>query len=86
ALDLEKRFSLQLVATQRPLMHARERKPLHDVLTCVLHKTPLKKAQTRLTSNSERFLKPLHELRALWKDRIDLVLKTNEVAARLNFS
>jgi DNA-directed DNA polymerase III PolC len=85
ALELEKK-GYQLVATQRPLMHARERKPLHDVLTCVLHKTNLKEAQTRLTANSERHLKDLNELRKLWSDRLDLVVKTTDIAARLQFS
>src|SRR5262249_38025452 len=52
ALELEKKFHFQLIATQRPLMHARERKPLQDVLTCLLHKTTLREAKTRLTANS----------------------------------
>jgi DNA polymerase-3 subunit alpha/error-prone DNA polymerase len=85
ALELEK-MGLQLIATQRPLMHARERKPLHDVLTCILHKTTLKEAKARLTTNSERHLKSLQELRSLWTDRLDLVTKTVEVAKRLEFS
>lgn len=86
ALVLEKKWNVQLVATQMPLMHARERKPLHDVLTCLLHKKTLHEAKTRLTTNSERHLKSLFELRNLWSDRIDLVTKTVRIAQRLNFS
>jgi DNA polymerase-3 subunit alpha/error-prone DNA polymerase len=86
ALKLEKRLQVQLIATQMPLMHARERKPLHDVLTCLYHKTTLREAKTRLTTNSERHLKSLFELRSLWSERLDLVTKTVEVAKRLNFS
>lgn len=86
ALDLEERHGFELFATQRPFMHALERKPLHDVLTCILHKTTLKKAKTRLIANSERHLKPLGELTKLWKDRPDLLGKTVNIAKRIQFS
>ncbi|NJL26120.1 MAG: PHP domain-containing protein, partial [Calothrix sp. SM1_5_4] len=76
----------ELVATQRPFMHSNERKPLHDVLTCILHKTTLKSAKTRLLANGERHLKPLSELARLWRDRPDLLHKTAQIAGRVKFS
>lgn len=79
-------LGFELFATQRPFMHAPERKPLHDVLTCILHKTTLKQAKTRLIANSERHLKPLHEIAKIWADRPDLVGKTLNIAKRLQFS
>jgi DNA polymerase-3 subunit alpha/error-prone DNA polymerase len=85
ALRLE-REGFELFATNRPFMHARERKPLHDVLTCILHKTTLKQAKTRLLSNGERYLKPLDQLAKLWADRPDLLRKTVDIAARIRFS
>lgn len=85
ALKLEE-DGFELFATNRPFMHAPERKPLHDVLTCILHKTTLKEAKTRLIPNSERYLKPLPELVKLWADRPDLVTKTVNIAARIQFS
>jgi DNA-directed DNA polymerase III PolC len=86
ALQLEKLLNIPLVATNRPLMHDRSRKPLHDVLTCIYHKTTLAEAKTRLICNGERHLKPLAELIDLWRDRPDILTRTVEVAARLNFS
>jgi len=86
ALALEEKYEFELFATQRPLMHARERKPLHDVLTCILHKTTLRDAKTRLASNAERHLKPLPELAQLWADRPDLLNKTVTIAERIQFS
>jgi DNA polymerase-3 subunit alpha/error-prone DNA polymerase len=86
ALILEQRHNFELVATQRPFMHSRERKPVLDVLTCILHKCTLKEAKVRLTANSERHLKPLHELKRLWTDRPDLLFKTVKIAARIQFS
>lgn len=86
ALQLEEQHGFELFATQRPFMHAAERKPLHDVLTCILHKTTLKEAKTRLIANGERHLKPLDELTKLWKDRPDLLGKTVNIAKLIQFS
>lgn len=86
ALILEKQYGFDLFATNRPFMHARERKNVHDVLTCILHGCTLKDAKTRLIANGERHLKPLHELKKLWADRPDLLVKTNFISARLQFS
>jgi DNA polymerase-3 subunit alpha/error-prone DNA polymerase len=85
ALQLEQQ-GFQLFATNRPFMHARGRKPVQDVLTCILHQTTLSEAKTRLTANSERHLKPLSELAKIWADRPDLLHKTVEIAARVQFS
>ncbi len=86
ALVLEKEYGFDLFATNRPFMHMRDRKNVHDVLTCILHKCTLKEAKTRLIANGERHLKPLSELQRLWADRPDLLVKTNFIAARLQFS
>lgn len=86
ALQLEARHGFELFATQRPFMAEAKRKVLHDVLTCILHKTTLKKAKTRLLANGERHLKPLDELRKLWTERPDLLAKTVTIAKRIQFS
>ena len=85
-LALEQKYGFELFATQRPFMHAAERKPVHDVLTCILHKTTLQKAKTLLLSNRERHLKTLPELAKLWKDRPDLLVKTVAIAKRIQFT
>ncbi|MFN7824478.1 MAG: DNA polymerase III subunit alpha [Pseudobdellovibrionaceae bacterium] len=86
ALKLEDEFQAQLFVTNRPFMHTPERKSLFDVLTCTLHHTSLYQAKDILIQNSERYLRPLKQLYELWKDRPDLVDKTVEISARLNFS
>jgi DNA polymerase-3 subunit alpha/error-prone DNA polymerase len=83
---LERDFGYELFATQRPFMARAEMKPLHDVVTCINHGTTLREAKTRLLSNRERHLKPLDELAKLWSDRLDLVTKTCDIAARIQFS
>ncbi|MBX3041533.1 MAG: PHP domain-containing protein, partial [Bdellovibrionaceae bacterium] len=80
------RQGYQLFATQRPFMHTRDRKPLFDVLTCLLHKTTFDQAEGIFASNGERCLHPLGELTRLWRDRVDLLERTLEIASRVNFS
>lgn len=89
AVELENRLGpsgLKLFATQRPLFHVPERKPLHDVVTCILHGTTLNEAKTRLTQNSERYLRPLDELKLFYRDRPDLLARTVEISDRILFS
>ena len=86
ALQIERELGLKLVATQRPLMHSPDRKPLMDILTCNLHHCSLDNARTRLLQNSERHLKSLSELADLWSERPDLLERSCEIAGRLQFS
>ena len=86
ALKIEQSLGILPFATQRPLFHAPDRKPLHDVLTCILHKTTLQEAATRLSLNRERYLKPVEEILHLFRERPDLVARTGEIAARVGFS
>jgi DNA-directed DNA polymerase III PolC len=86
ALQLEQSMGLTLFATQRPLFHEPARKPLHDVLTCILHKSTLEEAATRLSLNRERYLKSTPEIAKLFLERPDLIARTLEIAARIRFS
>jgi DNA polymerase-3 subunit alpha/error-prone DNA polymerase len=86
AFELEAKHGFTLFATQRPLFHSAERKPLHDVMTCILHGTSLGRAAHHLTQNRERHLKSVHELSRLFRDRPDLLTRTLEVARRAQFS
>ncbi len=86
AFHLEQKYGAQLFVTQRPLMHAKERKPLFDVLTCIFHQTTLENAKNKLIQNAERSMKSLTEISSLWQDRIHLVDKTLDISARVKFS
>ena len=85
-LEIERSLGISLFATARPLFHDPSRKPLHDVLTCILHKTTLDEAATRLTPNRERYLKGPDEMLHLFRERPDLVSRTLEIASRVEFS
>lgn len=86
AFHLEEKYQAQLFVTQRAFMHHYDRKPLFDVLTCILHHTTLDNAKDKLIQNGERCLKSLEEIGSLWSDRMDLVEKTVEIASRVTFS
>lgn len=75
----------QLVATQRPFMHRRDRKPLFDVLTCIHHHTTLHTTKDILIQNGERHLRELESLYELWDDRPDLLEETLHIAAGVEF-
>lgn len=86
AFHLEDRFAAQLFVTNRPFMHVPERKRLFDVLTCIHHHQTIYDAKALLSPNAEHYLRPLQDLSYLWQNRIDLVEKTLEIAARVDFS
>lgn len=86
AFNLEEKFEANLFVTQRPFMHSPEKKPLFDVITCILHHTTLSDAKNKLIQNAERSMKTLEEIAFLWQDRLDLVEKTVEISARVKFS
>ena len=86
ALRIEETLGLPLFATTRALYHQPDRKPLHDVLTCILHKTNLNEASTKLSLNRERHLKPPLTIAELFRERPDMIARTLEIAARVNFS
>lgn len=86
ALQLEREHGAQLFATNRPVMHVPERKPVFDLVTCILHHTTIEEAKDILIQNSERHLKTLHELNELWRDRLDLLEVTLDIADRIEFS
>lgn len=85
ALEIEHDLGILPFATQRPLFHHPDRKPLHDVVTCILHRTTIDEAGTRLTLNRERYMKSPDHLAQLFSERPDMLSRTLEIAARITF-
>jgi error-prone DNA polymerase len=55
-----------LVASFNPLFHTPERRPLHDVVTCIRHHHTLSEAGFLLRANAERYLKSVSEAQRLF--------------------
>jgi error-prone DNA polymerase len=82
----EKRYGLQIVASARPVMHLADRKRLADVLACIRHKTTLAEAGTRLLPNAEAVLRSPAEMAAIFRDQLDWVERTVDIADECRFS
>jgi error-prone DNA polymerase len=75
---LARSHGLGILATNDVHYHAPERRPLQDVLTCILHKTTIAKAGFVVDANAERYLKSpaqMTELFAAWPHAIHATRK-----------
>jgi len=80
------RLGVPLVAAGDILMHAPERRPLADVLTCIREKVTVDSAGLLLECNAERHMKPRDELARLFRGHEDALARTVEIAERCRFS
>ncbi len=77
---------IPLVASLEVLYHARARRPLQDVLTCIRHGVTLATAGRRIRGNDEHDLRTPHAFGRLYADDPAAVARSLEVAARCTFS
>lgn len=79
-------LGLPLVASNEVHYHHRQRRYLHDVLTCIREKCTLADAGIRLFSNAERHLVPRADLARRYCDIPHAIARTMEIARRCTFS
>ncbi|MCA9666272.1 MAG: error-prone DNA polymerase [Myxococcales bacterium] len=77
---------VEAIASNDVFFHTRERKMLHDVLTCIREGLTLREAGRALLPNAERALKTGREMLALFRDMPDVVHRTVEAASRVTFT
>jgi error-prone DNA polymerase len=80
------RLRLAPLATNEPLLVARQDRPLLDVLTCIREHTTLDAAGRLLARNSEHFMKTGRVMDRLFADCPEAVANTGELALRLGFT
>ena len=89
-LQAASRFRLPMVAATEVLYHDVARKNLQDVLTCIRSNNTLDQAGRRLRPNDQHALKSAAELRALYKDLLEvdpgILRRSLEIAGRCSFS
>ncbi|MCF2872381.1 error-prone DNA polymerase [Octadecabacter sp. G9-8] len=83
--SLAKSHGLSILATNDVQYHAPDRRPLQDVMTCILHKTTIAKAGFLLEANAERHLKSPAQMQALFADWPHAIRATRDVADACNF-
>ena len=76
---------LSILATNDVHYHAPERRPLQDVMTCILHKTTIQKAGFLLDANAERHLKSPAQMCALFSEWPHAIRATRKVADACTF-
>ena len=87
ALDaLASANGLSILATNDVLYHAPHRRPLHDVMTAIRHKTTVARAGQLLQPNAERHLKGPAEMARLFARWPHALAAAREVADACRFS
>ena len=83
---LAERRETPLLATNDVHYHARERRPLQDVLTAIRERTTVADAGYRLAANAERHLKSGAEMARLFRGHEAAVARTLEIVELCTFS
>ncbi|MGJ8544112.1 MAG: error-prone DNA polymerase [Sulfitobacter sp.] len=83
--SLAKAHGLSILATNDVHYHAPERRPLQDVMTCILHKTTIAKAGFLLGANAERHLKSPGEMIRLFAQWPHAIRATRALADACQF-
>ena len=84
-IESARRCDIKIVASAKPRMHTAERKSLADVLECIRRGTTLQVAGTQLLPNAEARLFSDAEMRQRFRDHLDWVDQTTELAERIRF-
>ena len=83
---LAKAHGLSLLATNQVLYHVPQRRPLHDVMTAIRHKTTVAAAGHLLEPNAERHLKSPEEMQRLFARWPHAIAAARELADACQFS
>jgi error-prone DNA polymerase len=81
-----RRHKIPLLATTDALYHAPDRRPLHDVMTCIRLGTTIDRAGLALAANAERHLKSPAELARLFRDHPEAIANGEDFRTRCRFS
>ncbi|MFV2053051.1 error-prone DNA polymerase [Aliiroseovarius sp. YM-037] len=76
---------LSILATNDVHYHAPDRRPLQDVMTCILYKTTITKAGLLLDANAERHLKSPAEMQRLFAEWPHAIRASRDVADACKF-
>ena len=82
---LARTHGLGILATNDVQYHAPDRRPLHDVMTCIREKTTIAEAGYLLNPNAERHLKSPAEMLRLFAEWPHAIRATREVADACTF-
>ena len=84
--NLAARHGVRSVVTNDVLFHARERRILQDVVTCIRHGCTIDDAGFRRERYADRYLKPSEEMHRLFQRYPEALARTAEITERCAFS
>jgi error-prone DNA polymerase len=84
--QLSRELNIPMVATNDVHYHHPARRELQDILTCIREKCTIYNAGYRLHPNAERHLKPIDEMKRLFRQYPDAIARTGEIAGACTFS
>jgi error-prone DNA polymerase len=79
-------FNIPTVATNDVYYHEPARRQLQDVLTCIKEKCTIHTAGFKLYPNAERYLKDEDEMKRLFRQYPEAILRTQEIVNACKFS
>ncbi|MDE1992810.1 MAG: error-prone DNA polymerase, partial [Rhizobiaceae bacterium] len=80
------RNGVRLIASNQPLYHATERKPLADIVVSIREHVSITEAGFKLAANAERYMKGASEMTRLFRDYPKAIANTQKFFSRLSFS
>ena len=80
------RYRLPVVAATEVLYHSPERRDLQDILTCIRHRVTVRTSGRKTKPNAEHGLRTPFSFEQLFADDPSAVARTEEIAARCDFS
>ena len=84
-LGLSRKWNLPVFATNDVAYHSKERRRLHDVLSCIREGVSLSEAGSLLHSNAERYLKSHVHMKELFSDLPKALEKTQSIVEACAF-
>jgi error-prone DNA polymerase len=83
---LAEHAGVPLLATNDVIFHHRDRRFLHDVMTCIREHMTIFNAGRRLLKNSEQYIKPPEMMERLFAEHSDALAETQRLLSRTTFS
>jgi error-prone DNA polymerase len=78
--------SVPMLATMDALYHERDRRRLHDVITCIREGVTIDQAGFLLSGNGERFVRPPRDMARLFRDYPDALAQSQVILERISFT